>query len=46
MLATTGVKARDGPLIDFHQDMQKSLPAKAKRSDTDESGDEFLDARG
>lgn len=47
MLASTGSRAKEGPLIDFHHDMEKSLPASTKRSDSDyESQDEFVDAQG
>ncbi|KAK0735010.1 Oxysterol-binding protein [Lasiosphaeria miniovina] len=35
-----------GPLIDFHEDLKSSLPADLKRTDTDESNDEFVDAQG
>ncbi|KAK3328852.1 hypothetical protein B0H66DRAFT_539538 [Apodospora peruviana] len=47
MLSATGGKVHDGPLIDFHQDMQKNLPSTSlKRADTSESNDEFVDAQG
>ncbi|KAK4231798.1 hypothetical protein QBC38DRAFT_465597 [Podospora fimiseda] len=44
MLAATGTRAKEGPLIDFHKDMKKGLP----RSNTDDShdDDDFVDARG
>jgi hypothetical protein len=49
MLASTGSRPKDGPLIDFHNDMQKSLPpASIKQSDSDEShddDDDFVDAQ-
>jgi oxysterol-binding protein-related protein 8 len=41
MLHSTG-KLADGPLIDFHEDMQKAVPS-IKRSDT-EGTTEFVDA--
>jgi len=47
MLAATGQRAKGGPLIDFHEDMERNLPAGGlKRSDTDDSHDEFVDAQG
>ncbi|KAK4191771.1 hypothetical protein QBC35DRAFT_554579 [Podospora australis] len=47
MLAATGDRARGGPLIDFHDDMKKSLPADVKRADTNDSHDDvFVDAQG
>ncbi|KAK4164213.1 Oxysterol-binding protein-like protein OBPalpha [Cladorrhinum sp. PSN259] len=44
MLAATGNRAKEGPLIDFHQDMRNDL----SRSNTKDSHDEddFVDARG
>ena len=45
LLAATGVPAKEGALIDFHEDLKKELPRAAiKRSDTEESNDNFLDA--
>ncbi|KAK3336414.1 Oxysterol-binding protein [Cercophora scortea] len=44
LLSATGARPTNGPLIDFHQDMKKSLPHSVKRSDTEDSNDEFLDA--
>jgi len=47
LLASTGAPAVGGPLIDFHKDMGKDLPtAGLKRTETEDSGDEFHDARG
>ncbi|KAK0747882.1 hypothetical protein B0T21DRAFT_278521 [Apiosordaria backusii] len=47
MLASTGDKAKDGPLIDFHDNLKKSLPANPKRADTEDSQDDvFVDAQG
>lgn len=46
MLSSTGTRAQGGPLIDFHQDLKKGLPADLKRTDTEESNDEFVDAQG
>ncbi|CAP59963.1 uncharacterized protein PODANS_1_2870 [Podospora anserina S mat+] len=47
MLAATGDKAKAGPLIDFHDDMKKALPANPKRADTEDSQDDvFVDAQG
>lgn len=46
MLASTGTRAPQGPLVDFHQGMKKSIPSKPKRVDTDDSNDEFVDAQG
>jgi hypothetical protein len=45
MLSKTGTAAPGGPLLDFHQEMQSSLPAQLKRDDTAESNDEFVDAQ-
>lgn len=46
MLSATGTRANtEGSLIDFHEDMKKSLPAGVKRTDTSESNDEFVDAQ-
>ncbi|KAL2023452.1 hypothetical protein VTK56DRAFT_2448 [Thermocarpiscus australiensis] len=45
MRSTTGSRAEEGPLIDFHEDVEKSLPASFKRSDSEESQDEFVDAQ-
>lgn len=50
LLANTGQKAPDGPLIDFTTDMKHDLPktqpaqAPLKRSETEESNDQFFDA--
>lgn len=44
LLAATGTVAKGGPLIDFHEDMAKDLPA-IKKVDTDDSHDEFVDAQ-
>ncbi|RKU40648.1 hypothetical protein DL546_000537 [Coniochaeta pulveracea] len=44
MLSETGTAAPGGPLLDFHHEMQSSLPKQLKREDTLESNDEFLDA--
>ncbi|KAK1834816.1 Oxysterol-binding protein-like protein OBPalpha [Podospora conica] len=46
MLSSTGTRAQGGPLIDFHKDLQKGLPTDLKRTDTEESKDEFVDAQG
>jgi oxysterol-binding protein-related protein 8 len=47
MLTSTGATAREGPLIDFHNDMKKDLPSsQLKQADTEDSSDEFHDARG
>ncbi|KAK0662053.1 hypothetical protein QBC41DRAFT_32477 [Cercophora samala] len=47
MLAATGGKPKDGPLIDFHDDMKKTLPANPKRVSTEDSQDDvFVDAQG
>ncbi|KAK4240842.1 Oxysterol-binding protein-like protein OBPalpha [Achaetomium macrosporum] len=46
MLSSTGSRAKEGPLIDFHEDMKKDLPGTIKRTDTAESEDEFVDAQG
>lgn len=46
MLAVTGARAGEGPLIDFHDDMKKALPPTLKRAETDDSNDEFVDALG
>lgn len=40
MLASTGTRAKDSPLVDFHDDMKKTLP-NSKEADSD---DEFVDA--
>lgn len=49
LASTSSAKAPPGPLLDFHDDMKKSLPAggvpSLKRADTSES-DEFVDAEG
>lgn len=48
MLVSTGAPAKNGPRIDFHSDMRKSLaPTSSKRTESDESHDEddFVDAR-
>ena len=44
LLAATGTVAKEGPLIDFHQDMKKDLPA-IKKVDSEDSHDEFVDAQ-
>jgi hypothetical protein len=44
MLSQTGSPAPGGPLIDFHQDLNTTLPAGLKKADTAESSDEFVDA--
>jgi len=48
MLSATGTRTNtEGSLIDFHEDLKKSLPAGGvKRNDTSESNDEFVDAQG
>lgn len=46
MLASTGDRAKDGPLIDFHDELKKTLPAHVKRANTDETDDVFVDAQG
>jgi hypothetical protein len=46
MLSSTGTRTKEGPLIDFHEDMQKDLPSSIKRTDSTESDDEFVDAQG
>ncbi|KAH6853413.1 hypothetical protein B0I37DRAFT_420257 [Chaetomium sp. MPI-CAGE-AT-0009] len=38
--------AKDGPLVDFHEDMKKDLPGSVKRTNTTESEDNFVDAQG
>ena len=43
LLKQTGTPASNGPLIDFHEDLRKGIPS-VKRSDTEESHDEFVDA--
>lgn len=43
LLKQTGTPAPNGPLIDFHEDLQKNVPS-IKRSDTEESNDDFVDA--
>jgi oxysterol-binding protein-related protein 8 len=46
MLASTGSTSGGGPLIDFHKDMKKDLAAsQLKRAETEDSSDEFHDAR-
>ncbi|KAK4449280.1 Oxysterol-binding protein-like protein OBPalpha [Podospora aff. communis PSN243] len=46
MLVSTGATSGGGPLIDFHKDMKKELPpSQLKRADTEDSSDEFHDAR-
>lgn len=48
LLAATGERKKEGPLINFHNDMRKDLPVGgARRSNTDDSHDEddFVDAR-
>jgi hypothetical protein len=44
--SSVGSSAKEGPLIDFHQDMKKDLPSNIKRTDSTESDDEFVDAQG
>lgn len=44
LLVATGAVAKEGPLIDFHEDMAKDLPP-IKKVDTDDSHDEFMDAQ-
>ncbi|KAL0474464.1 hypothetical protein QR685DRAFT_429944 [Neurospora intermedia] len=44
LLVATGAVAKEGPLIDFHEDMAKDLPP-IKKVDTDDSHDEFVDAQ-
>ena len=44
--SSAGSSAKEGPLIDFHQDMKKDLPSSIKRTDSTESDDEFVDAEG
>lgn len=44
LLAATGTVAKEGPLIDFHDDMKKDLPA-IKKVDSQDSHDEFVDAQ-
>jgi hypothetical protein len=47
MLSSTGSRTKEGPLIDFHEDMKKDLPGSSiKRTNTAESEDEFVDAQG
>ncbi|KAK3394446.1 hypothetical protein B0H63DRAFT_460927 [Podospora didyma] len=47
LLSATGSTANQGPLIDFHQDLKQTLPAGGvKRTDTEESEDDFVDAQG
>ncbi|KAK0746298.1 hypothetical protein B0T18DRAFT_411321 [Schizothecium vesticola] len=46
MLSSTGTRAQGGPLIDFHKDLKKGLPTDLKRTDTEGSNDEFVDAQG
>ena len=46
MLSSTGTRGHDGPLVDFHKDMKTALPTDLKRTDTEESNDEFVDAQG
>ncbi|KAK4129329.1 Oxysterol-binding protein [Parathielavia appendiculata] len=46
MLSSTGARANEGPLIDFHEDVKKDLPSSIKRPDSIESDDEFVDAQG
>ena len=48
LLAATGERKKEGPLIDFHNDLKKDLPVGGPcRSNTDDSHDEdeFVDAR-
>ena len=45
MLASTGTRPSEGPLIDFHKDVAESLPANIKRAETSGSKDEFVDAQ-
>ncbi|SPQ17863.1 7e231aec-67c7-4089-9e36-ff27684d6f2a [Thermothielavioides terrestris] len=44
--SATGNRAKDGPLIDFHNDIKRDLPANVKRTDSTESDDDFVDAQG
>ncbi|KAJ9157724.1 Oxysterol-binding protein-like protein OBPa [Pleurostoma richardsiae] len=44
MLKETGHPAPNGPLLDFHDDIKKNLPG-VRRSDTESSHDEFVDAQ-
>ncbi|KAL2174668.1 uncharacterized protein P884DRAFT_279907 [Thermothelomyces heterothallicus CBS 202.75] len=37
---------QDGPLLDFHKDMEKDLPGSIRRTDSTESDDDFVDAQG
>ena len=46
MLAATGSRATNEPLIDFHEDLDKSFPAGVKGVETENSSDEFVDAQG
>ncbi|KAK5663650.1 hypothetical protein OQA88_4081 [Cercophora sp. LCS_1] len=46
MLASTGSRAPDGPLINFRKDMERSLQLKTKGADSEDSNDEFVDAQG
>lgn len=44
LLQSTGKPAADGPLLDFHHDLQKTVP-EIRRSDTTGSTDAFVDAK-
>lgn len=44
LLKSTGKPAADGPLLDFHHDLQKTIP-EIRRSDTTGSTDAFVDAK-
>lgn len=44
LLKSTGKPAADGPLLDFHHDLQKTIP-EVRRSDTTGSTDAFVDAK-
>jgi hypothetical protein len=43
-LPATG--AKEGPVIDFHEDMKRDLPENLKRTVSADSEDEFVDAQG
>ncbi|KAJ4419884.1 Oxysterol-binding protein OBPa [Gnomoniopsis sp. IMI 355080] len=44
LLQSTGKPAADGPLLDFHHDLQKTVP-DIRRSDTTGSTEAFVDAK-
>lgn len=44
LLKATGKPAENGPLLDFHHDVQQNLP-DIRRSDTTGSTDAFVDAK-